>query len=226
MQNRTLKNPNRTATATGVIAIAAFALGSVAPHFARAADAGGAAPAPAQDGGPPAGAPFVGPGPWMPGPWMHGPWTRGRPDARGATEWIVIQRPLGPGAGRWHRPQPWMRIARRLQLTAAQRESARSIWRDERDAMRRFHEQMRANEAQLRAANPDAPNYAALLARVSHANGVLFAQRVMLRGEMRAKFYRLLTPEQKATLARWKARREAMRGCGDAGSAVHGPTTR
>lgn len=205
-----MKNPNRMARAAGVIAVAAMALGVAAPRAALAAADG--AVVPASGGGAPAGGPPIGPGPWMPGPWMHGP-----RDARGATEWIVIQRPLGPGAGHRHRAPARRWIARRLQLTAAQRESARAIWRDGRDTLRRFNEQMRANEAQLRATTPAAPNYADLLARVSHANGVLFAQRVMLRGEMREKFYRLLTPPQQATLARWHARRVAMRRCGGAG---------
>ncbi|MDE2294799.1 MAG: Spy/CpxP family protein refolding chaperone [Gammaproteobacteria bacterium] len=213
-----MKYPIRIARAAGVVALAAVALGSAGPRNARAATESAVTPAPATGGGPPAQGRPNGPGPWMPGPWMQGPWRRGRWDARGATEWIVIQRPLGPEAGRRHRPRPWVRIARGLQLTATQRESARAIWRDGRDAQRRIHRQMRANAAQLRAANPDAPTYAQLLAHVSRANGALFSQGVMLRGETRAKFYRLLTPGQKATLARWNARREAMRRCAGAGA--------
>ncbi len=213
-----MQNPNRMARAAGAIALAAMTLTVAAPRAARAAAEAAVPPAPTSDGGaPPAGRPPIGPGPWMPGPWMRGPWRHGGRDARGATEWIVIQRPLGAGAAPWHRAPPWRRIARRLQLTAAQRESARAIWRNGRETLRRFDEQMRANQAQLRATTPAAPNYAALLARVSHANGELFAQRLMLHGEMRAKFYRLLTPAQQATLARWKARRMAMRRCAGPG---------
>ncbi len=219
-----MRNPNRIARAAGVIAVAVIALGIAAPRAARAAVDGAAPPPSAGDGAAPSGGTADGHRPWMrgawmPGPWMQGPgmqgpgmqgpWMRGPVNDRGATEWIVIRRPLGPQAGRWHRPPPWRWMARRLRFTAAQRQSAMTIWRDEHGTLRRLHEQMRANEAQLRATNPDAPNYASVLAHVSQANGALFSQLVMRRGEMREKFFGLLTPSQKAMLARWKAQRGA-----------------
>ena len=214
-----MRNPNRIARAAGVIAVAVIALGIAAPRAARASVDGAAPPPSAGDGAAPSGGTADGhrpwmrgawmPGPWMQGPGMKGPWMRGPGNDRGATEWIIIRRPLGPQAGRWHRPPPWRWMARRLRFTAAQRQSAMTIWRDEHGTLRRLHEQMRANEAQLRATNPDAPNYASVLAHVSQANGALFSQLVMRRGEMREKFFGLLTPSQKAMLARWKARRGA-----------------
>ncbi len=221
-----MQNPKRMARAAGVIAVAAIALGIAAPRAARAAVDGAAPPPSASDVAPQSGGTAAGPGPWMPGPWMHGPGMHGPRDDRGATEWIVIRRPLGPAAGRWHRPPPWRWIARKLRLTAAQRGSAQAIRRAGHESLRRLHEQMRANEAQLRATNPDAPNYASVLAHVSQANGALFAQRVMRRGEMREKFFRLLTPEQKAMLARWKARRAEAGRCDGAGRGGRPPMVR
>jgi Spy/CpxP family protein refolding chaperone len=224
------------ARAAGVIAVAALALGVAAPRAARASVDGAAPPPPARDGARPSGGTPTGHGPWMPGPWMPGPWMQGPGmrgpgmhgpwNDRGATEWIVIRRPLGPEAGGWHRPRPWRWLARTLRFTAAQRKSARAIWRAEHGSLRRLHEQMRANEAQLRATNPDAPNYASVLAHVSQANGALFAQLVMRRGEMREKFFGLLTPGQKAMLARWKARRDAAAGCGGVGRGGRPPMAR
>ncbi len=221
-----MQNPKRMARAAGVIAVAAIALGIAAPRAARAAVDGAAPPPSASDVAPQSGGTAAGPGPWMPGPWMHGPGMHGPRDDRGATEWIVIRRPLGPAAGRWHRPPPWRWIARKLRLTAAQRGSAQAIRRAGHESLRRLHEQMRANEAQLRATNPDAPNYASVLAHVSQANGALFAQQVMRRGEMREKFFRLLTPEQKAMLARWKARRAEAGRCDGAGRGGRPPMVR
>ena len=221
-----MQNPKRMARAAGVIAVAAIALGIAAPRAARAGVDGAAPPPSASDAAPQSGGTPAGPGPWMPGPWMHGPGMHGPRDDRGATEWIVIRRPLGPAAGRWHRPPPWRWIARKLRLTAAQRGSAQAIRRAGHESLRRLHEQMRANEAQLRATNPDAPNYASVLAHVSQANGALFAQQVMRRGEMREKFFRLLTPEQKAMLARWKARRAAAGRCDGAGRGGRPPMVR
>ena len=221
-----MQNPKRMARAAGVIAVAAIALGIAAPRTARAGVDGAAPPPSASDAAPQSGGTPAGPGPWMPGPWMHGPGMHGPRDDRGATEWIVIRRPLGPAAGRWHRPPPWRWIARKLRLTAAQRGSAQAIRRAGHESLRRLHEQMRANEAQLRATNPDAPNYASVLAHVSQANGALFAQQVMRRGEMREKFFRLLTPEQKAMLARWKARRAEAGRCDGAGRGGRPPMVR
>jgi len=94
-------------------------------------------------------------------------------------------------------------------LTAAQQQAVHSIITAAHAGFRGLHEQMRANSAKLRDITPDDPNYAAIVADVSRANGALFTQAIAKQADLRAQMYALLTPAQKKRLAALKARMQA-----------------
>jgi len=201
----------------GAIAVATIAL-CAAPRVARAAGSDAPPPpmAPADAGSPPG--PMghgAGGGGWMRCARMRHGWMGRRWMGRGAgTEVIIIRRPGGSWGGRRHGPHAWMMMARVLGLSPAQRESARRIWRREHAGIGKLRGQMRANERRLHSSTPDAPGHAALVGEVSRENGALFSQLVLARENLRANLYALLTPAQKAKLAKVKARFEAARACG------------
>ncbi|MDE2304983.1 MAG: Spy/CpxP family protein refolding chaperone [Gammaproteobacteria bacterium] len=127
------------------------------------------------------------------GPWGHGPhgWMHRHGGFMG-----------GPGF--------WMHA---LDLTGAQRQSVQAILESARVDFRDLHEKMRADAGKLRASNPDDPGHAALVATVSREDGELFARMVTTREEVRGKLYALLTPAQKAALAKMRGRMQQGRGC-------------
>lgn len=105
---------------------------------------------------------------------------------------------------------------RAVDLGAAQRESVRAILREGHADLRELHAKMRSNGRRLRESLPGDPNHAALVATLSRENGGLFARSIVEREAMRARFYAVLTPAQKAKLAQFQARMAAarMRRCG------------
>ncbi|HVC01023.1 MAG TPA: Spy/CpxP family protein refolding chaperone [Steroidobacteraceae bacterium] len=193
-------NARRHVLTVGLIATTAIAL-AAAPAVARAA-AGPAATAsavPAAAAAGPAGCGACAPagGQWG-GRARHSRWRRPHRSRGGE-----------------HRPGPWF-LMRALDLGAVQRQSVRAIFRDGHAGLRELHAKMRSNERRLRESLPGDPNHAALVATLSRENGALFARSIVEREAMRAKFYAVLTPAQKAKLAQFKAGKAAarMRGCG------------
>ncbi|NNM62879.1 MAG: hypothetical protein HKM03_11975 [Steroidobacteraceae bacterium] len=106
-------------------------------------------------------------------------------------------------------PRMWMRV---LHLSASQRHAARGVLRQAHRQLRALHVRMRANSRQLQHMMPDDPHYAAQVASISRENGALLSRSIERRAAARSRLYALLTPVQKARLAKMKARMAAARG--------------
>ncbi|HET8549782.1 MAG TPA: Spy/CpxP family protein refolding chaperone [Bryobacteraceae bacterium] len=87
-------------------------------------------------------------------------------------------------------------VANELQLTDAQKEFARTLFRENRGAAQPIIEQLRQNHAQMVAAVK--ANNDAEITRVANAQSQLTAQLHALLAKGLAKFYAQLTPDQKA----------------------------
>jgi len=86
----------------------------------------------------------------------------------------------------------------KLNLTAAQKERAKAIFSQSREASKPVREQLKQNRVATAAAVK-----AGEQGRVAHLNaerGVLMSKLTGIRNESMAKFSRELTPEQRATL--------------------------
>lgn len=138
----------------------------------------------------------------------------------------------GGGPRRWGHPPRWgwrghpgprMLWMRALHLSASQRHAARGILRHARRQLRALHARMRANSRQLLRMMPDDPHYAAQVASLSRENGALLSRSIERRAAVRSRLYALLTPAQKARLAKLKARMAAARGRACPGRAFSPP---
>jgi periplasmic protein CpxP/Spy len=103
-----------------------------------------------------------------------------------------------PGMGDYGlHPRMFERMAGELGLTDAQRQSIRGLFESARPAMQQRREQARANAELLRKTQPDAPEYQAVVARVSRAAGELAASGVSDAAQLRTQVWAVLTPEQR-----------------------------
>jgi len=89
------------------------------------------------------------------------------------------------------------RMSQQLNLTATQKEKARTIFSSARQSSQPIREQLRANHEKLTAA-AKANKSPAEIQKLSNEQGRLLGQLVAIRTEARAKFYRILTPDQRA----------------------------
>lgn len=124
--------------------------------------------------------------------------------------------PTAPLDGRpaWHGdhgPHGWgpEHLYRKLGLTAEQQASVKSIMEAARPGFQSLHEQMRENDAKLRATTPDDPNYASIASEVGQARGTLTTQLAAQEADLNAKLYAVLTPAQKTQLATLEAAHKA-----------------
>jgi Spy/CpxP family protein refolding chaperone len=104
-------------------------------------------------------------------------------------------------------PHGWgpAHLYRKLGLTADQQASVKSIMQAARPGFESLHQQMRANDAKLRATTPDDPNYASIASEVGQTRGTLTTQLAAQEADLRAKLYAVLTPAQKTQLATLEA---------------------
>jgi Spy/CpxP family protein refolding chaperone len=118
-----------------------------------------------------------------------------------------------PGAQHWgHRGHGFgpAHMFFKLDLTAEQKASMKSILTESAPAMKALHEQMRANMEKLRQTTPDdASAYEAAVTEVSQSAGTLHTQMVAADANLYAKLYALLTPAQKTQLAALQAKWQA-----------------
>jgi periplasmic protein CpxP/Spy len=98
----------------------------------------------------------------------------------------------GPGMGGAMR----QRMLRNLNLTDAQKTQAKAIFQEERQTAQPLRAQMTQNRQALAAAVKN--NDAAQIQQLSIAAGHLQGQMLAIRSTARAKFYAILTPDQKA----------------------------
>lgn len=113
---------------------------------------------------------------------------------------VVASAQRGPGFG-----GPKMSAA--LNLTDAQKEQAKAIFSGSREQSKALREQARASRAALEAAakagKPDSE-----LERLAAEQGVLAGQMAAIHAKSMAKFWTLLTPEQKAKAQELRANRK------------------
>jgi Spy/CpxP family protein refolding chaperone len=119
-----------------------------------------------------------------------------------------------------HRPfaRERQNFLKALNLSDAQKQQAKAIFQETRERTKPVRAELRQNREALHAAIK-ADNRAEIQ-KLSKADGELMGRLMMARNEARAKFYSLLTPEQRATAEklhaefrhRMEQRREQRRG--------------
>jgi len=86
-------------------------------------------------------------------------------------------------------------IAQKLNLTDAQRQEFHSIFRRARESAMPVREELKQNREALAAAVK--ANQTADIQRLATARGRLVGQMTVIYSEAKAKFYQILTPEQR-----------------------------
>jgi len=119
----------------------------------------------------------------------------------------------GGGMGYGHRGERhgWglAHLYSKLNLSADQEASVKSILAAARPGLKSLHQQMRANSLKLRQTTPDDPNFASIANEVSQTHGTLSTQMVAQMADVRSKLYAVLTPAQKTQLAELEAKWQA-----------------
>jgi periplasmic protein CpxP/Spy len=87
------------------------------------------------------------------------------------------------------------RIAQKLGLSDAQKQQARSIFEQAREQSQPIRQQLKQNREAMAAAVK--ANQVSEIHKLAHVRGDLVAKQATVRGEASAKFYAILTPEQR-----------------------------
>lgn len=109
----------------------------------------------------------------------------------------------------WRRGRMFDRMAAKLNLTEAQRSQAKSIWQSARESSRPLAQQLRQAHVVLRQAATTGKSGAEIDQLAANA-GQLTGQLTAVRAKAYAKFYVLLTPEQRATADQLSSRFHGM----------------
>ena len=116
--------------------------------------------------------------------------------------------------GGWHRHEPgqhFLRLFRKLGLSADQKAQVQSILADAQAARQKNATDRQAARAQMAAlANPGDPNYAAAVQTAK----TRAAEAIQKRSDLQVSLYNVLTPQQKAQLTQLIAERRAQRSAG------------
>ena len=110
----------------------------------------------------------------------------------------------GPGFGM---PDPGMmigRMAERLDLDDAQRESVKNIMEAAKPELKALREQVRANQEALQALDAGDPE----IQNIAISNGELATEATLLFSRIRGEFHAVLTDEQLAKAAELKEQRK------------------
>ena len=114
----------------------------------------------------------------------------------------------GPGFGM---PHPGMRIERmaeRLGLDDAQRETVKNIMEAAKPEMQALREKTKANRDALKTLAADDPE----VQNIAISNGELATEATLLHARVRGEIDAVLTDEQRAKLAEFKASKDERRG--------------
>jgi protein CpxP len=125
-----------------------------------------------------------------------------------------------PGPQAWHHHHGAEHLLAKLNLSAEQQASVKTIMANAGPQMKSIHQEMRANSLKLRQTQPTDPNYANVVAQVTQANGSLHSQMITQKEAVRAQVFKVLTPAQQTQLvalqaqmqAQMQARMQARRG--------------
>lgn len=104
--------------------------------------------------------------------------------------------PEAPAAKAHPRAAMRQRLAQALNLTDAQKEQAKAIFQEARQTAQPLRQQLKDNQQALSAAVK--ANDAAQIQQLSGTQGNLRGQVLAIRSGAMAKFYALLTPDQRA----------------------------
>ena len=113
--------------------------------------------------------------------------------------------PTAPGGHAWHHHHGFGHLLAKLNLSAEQQASVKTIMASAGPQMKSIHQEMRANSLKLRQTQPNDPNYANVVAQVTQANGSLHAQMITQREAARAQVFKVLTPAQQTQLVALQA---------------------
>jgi protein CpxP len=116
--------------------------------------------------------------------------------------------PAAPGPRGWHHHGAGHLLSK-LNLSAEQQASVKTIMANAGPQMKSIHQEMRANSLKLRQTQPNDPNYTSVVAQVTQANGALHSQMITQREAVRAQIFKVLTPEQQTQLAALQAQMQA-----------------
>ncbi len=101
------------------------------------------------------------------------------------------------------------RTADELRLAPAQRQAIREILDEARPGLTQLHRQMLAGAELLARTAPDDAAYQSVVANVSRSTADLATQFVLQVSELRSQVHGVLTPPQRAQLARLEANLQA-----------------
>jgi protein CpxP len=117
--------------------------------------------------------------------------------------------PAAPGGHAWHHHHGFGHLLSKLNLTAEQQASVKTIMANAGPQMKSIHQEMRANSLKLRQTQPNNPNYANVVSQVTQANGSLHSQMITQKEAVRAQVFKVLTPAQQTQLAALQAQMQA-----------------
>jgi protein CpxP len=117
--------------------------------------------------------------------------------------------PAAPGGHGWHHHHGAGRLLSKLNLTAEQQASIKTIMANAAPQMKSIHQEMRANSLKLSQTQPTAANYQSVVSQVTQANGSLHSQMITQREAVRAQIFKVLTPAQQTQLAALQAQMQA-----------------
>jgi protein CpxP len=117
--------------------------------------------------------------------------------------------PGAPGGHAWHHHHGFGHLLAKLNLTAQQQASVKTIMANAGPQMKSIHQEMRTNSLKLRQTQPNDPNYANVVAQVTQANGSLHSQMITQKEAVRAQVFKVLTPAQQTQLVALQAQMQA-----------------
>lgn len=114
----------------------------------------------------------------------------------------------GPGYAYHGGKNPVERLAKRLDLTEDQKVVIEDIYRTYGSLDKKAHKQhKRGFKSNLAGLDPTAADYSERLAEIAREQGEKVEQAIIRRGEIHAKVYEVLTPEQREKLQSKKTKR-------------------
>jgi Spy/CpxP family protein refolding chaperone len=125
--------------------------------------------------------------------------------------------PTAPGPHGWHHHHHGAgHLLSKLNLSAEQQASIKTIMANAGPQMKSIHQEMRANSLKLSQTQPTDANYPSVVSQVTQANGSLHSQMITQREAVRAQIFKVLTPAQQTQLEALKAQMQARMQAGRA----------
>jgi Spy/CpxP family protein refolding chaperone len=131
--------------------------------------------------------------------------------------------PAAPGPHGWHHHHGAFHLLSKLNLSAEQQASIKTIMANAGPQMKSIHQEMRANSLKLSQKQPTDANFPTVVAQVTQAYGSLHSLMISQREAVRAQIFKVLTPAQQTQLAALKAQMQARMQARRAAWAGRGP---